>query len=388
VKRPPGPLTALIVFAAVFLAVLPATPLTARAAEPTGACTPPSERVVDQQSWAQQRMAADQVWPLTRGTGIVGVVDTGVSAAAPALAGAVLPGTNLLGGRGDDDCFGRGTFIAGLIAARPGAGPFAGVAPGMRVFPVRVTDDPPKIIDHAGLARAIASGIRACLDAGARVVAIGLVATLDVQELRDAVAEAARRDVLLVAPASVPRKGQLAFPARLPGVLAVAPLGRSGPLSESLSGPVYGADPALAAPAEDLISIAPRGAGQRSGSGAELAVGYVAGAASLVRAYHPSLSAPQVTARLLASADHPAKPLPDKVIGYGVVNPFASVTKIPATDAPKPPVAEHLGLPVAGQPDRAPAYRALAFAAGVAAIGLLISGPVVMAVAARRRSLR
>lgn len=380
---PPRPFAALIVFAAALLAMLLAPPLPARAAEPTGACTPPSERVVDQQSWAQQRMAADRVWPLTRGTGIVGVVDTGVSAAAPALAGAVLPGTNLAGGRGDDDCFGRGTFIAGLIAARPGAAPFAGIAPGMQVFPVRVTDDPPKIIDHAGLARAIASGIRASIDAGARVVAVGLVATLDVPELRDAVAEAARRDVLIVASASVPRKGQLAFPARLPGVVAVAPLGRSGPLSD----PVYGADPALAAPAEDLVGIAPRGAGQRSGSGAELAVAYVAGTASLVRAYRPSLSAAQVTARLLDTADQPAKRLPDKFVGYGVVDPFAAVTKLPGTDAPRPPVAEHLALPVARQPDRAPGYRALAFAGAVAAIGLLIAGPVVMAVSARRRGL-
>lgn len=373
------PLAALI----VLLAMVLATPAPARAAEPTGACTPPSDRVVDSESWAQQRIAADRVWPLTRGAGIVGVVDTGVSAAAPALAGAVLPGTNLAGGRGDDDCYGRGTFIAGLIAAHPGAGPFAGMAPGTRLFPVRVTDDPTKISDHAALARAIAKGIQASVDAGARVVAVGLVATLDVPELRDAVAEAARRDVVVVAAAAVPRKGQLAFPARLPGVLAVAPLGRSGPLSE----PVYGADPALAAPAQDLISIAPRGSGQRSGSGSELAVAWVAGAASLVRAYHPSLSAPQVTARLLATADQPGKPLPDKLVGYGVVNPFAAVTKIPSTDAPKPPVVERLALPAVKPPDRAPAYRALAFAGGVGAIGLLIAGPVVMAVSARRRDL-
>ncbi|MFB9570516.1 S8 family serine peptidase, partial [Saccharopolyspora hordei] len=175
----------------------------AAAQPPVGQCTPPSETPVTTMSWAQQRMAADRAWSLTRGEVVVGVVDTGVSAAAPALAGAVLPGTDLRGGPGDDDCFGRGTFLASLIAARPSSDPhvpFAGVAPGATIFPVRVNDDPPKVLDHAALARDIARGIRAAVDGGARVVAVGLVATLDVPELRAAVAHAAQRDVLVVAP--------------------------------------------------------------------------------------------------------------------------------------------------------------------------------------------
>jgi membrane-anchored mycosin MYCP len=39
-------------------------------------------------------------------------------------------------------------------------------------------------------------------------------------------------------------------------------------------------------------------------SGNELAVAYVAGAAALVRAYYPALSADEVTDRLLNGADH------------------------------------------------------------------------------------
>lgn len=363
-----------------FTPVLPAA-----AQPPVGQCTPPSETPAKTVSWAQQRMGADRVWPLTKGDVIVGVVDTGVSAAAPALSGAVLPGTDLNGGPGDDDCFGRGTFIASLIAARPTADPhvpFVGVAPAARIFPVRVSDDPPKIQDHAGLAVAIGNGIRAAVDGGARVVAVGLVATLDMPELRAAVAYAAERDVVVVAAAAVPKKGQLAFPARIPGVLAVAPVGPDGPVRS----PVYGADPAIAAPAVDLIGVAPRGAGHRVASGNELAVSYVAGAAALLRGYYPALSAPEVAERLLAGADHPSTPLPNKLVGYGVVDPFAAVTTIPNVDAPSTPAPENLAVPKPVVEDETPANRALWLAGGVTAAALLLAGPAMAAAARRRRA--
>jgi len=369
---------------AAFTPVLPASGV-AMAQPPVGQCTPPSETAVTQESWAQQRMGADRVWPLTTGDVIVGVVDTGVSATAPALAGAVLPGTDLAGGPGDDDCFGRGTFIASLIAARPSTDPdvpFAGVAPGARIFPVRVSDDPPKIQDHAGLAIAIGDGITAAVDGGARVVAVGLVATLDMPELRVAIAYAAERDVLVVAPASVPKKGQLAFPARIPGVLAVAPVGPDGPVRS----PVYGADPILAAPAQDLVGVAPHGAGHRLAAGNELAVAYVAAAAALVRDYDPALSAREVADRLLGTADHPSTPLPNKLVGYGVVDPSAAVTTIPNADPPATPAPQDLSVPKPAAQDEAPANRALWLAGGVTAAALLLAGPTIAAAARRRRA--
>ncbi|MDA3649887.1 S8 family serine peptidase [Saccharopolyspora indica] len=369
---------------AAVLGIAAATTPAVAVAQPIGQCTPPSETPVTTASWAQERMAADRAWPLTRGDVIVGVVDTGVSATAPALSGAVLSGTDLRGGPGNGDCFGRGTFLASLIAARPSSDPhvpFAGVAPEAKIFPVRVSDDPPKIQDHAGLANSIAKGIKAAVDGGARVVAVGLVATLDMPDLRAAIAYASERDVLVIAPAAVPKKGQLAFPARIPGVLAVAPVGPEGPVQS----PTYGADPAIAAPAQQLVGVAPQGAGHRLSSGNELSVAYVAGAAALVRAYHPALPAPEVAARLLNAADHPSTPLPNEVIGYGVVDPFAAVTTIPNTDPPATPLPEALAVPKPAVPDPAPATRALWLAGALAAAALLLAGPVIAAAARRRR---
>jgi subtilisin family serine protease len=79
----------------------------------------------------------------------VGVVDTRVDAKTPQLGGGRvergLDVANPGGKPADDDCFGQGTFVAGIIAAdvRAGAG-FAGVAPEAKILPIRcatVTQD-------------------------------------------------------------------------------------------------------------------------------------------------------------------------------------------------------------------------------------------------------
>jgi len=349
-----------------------------------GQCTPPSVKPIKKESWAQKRMAPERVWHLTKGDVIVGVIDTGVSSVAPSLKGAVLPGTNLTGSgkRGDGDCFGTGTFIASLIAARPDDRPdvpFHGVAPEARIFPVRVSDDPPKIQDHAWLAKAIAVGIKDATDAGAKVIAVGLVATVSVPELRAAVAYAHEHDVLIVASASPAKDGQLAFPARLPGVVAVSPIGEDGTSNGTL-----GTQPSLAGPATNVIGVGPEGEGHRVSSAPQLAVGFVAGAAALVRDYHPELSAPDVLQQLRISADHPPTALPNKTLGYGVVNPYAAVTTVPDNDQPVTPPAEQLTVPLPERPDPAPAQRALWWAGGVTAAALLVAGPTI-ALAARRR---
>jgi hypothetical protein len=77
--------------------------------------------------------------------------------------------------------------------------------------------------------------------------------------------------------------------------------------------------------------------------------------------------------------------VPDKLLGHGVVDPFAAVSTMLDTDPPAEQVAEHVTVPRAPAPDPAPANRALWFACGITGAALLIGGPAAVIAAGRRR---
>ena len=305
----------------------------------------------------------------------MGVVDTGVSATAPALAGHVLPGRDVTtNSAADTDCTGHGTFVAGLLAAKPvGGSGLEGIAPGVRVLPIRVTADQTQVTPAN-----VATGIRTAVDGGARVVAVAVSVATAPPALRAAVAYAAAHDVLVVAStdtAAQSTSGGPSYPAALPGVVAVASIQSDG---KPVSSRAAGTPPALAAPGSDLLSVAPRGSGNVVASGSGVAVAFVAGAAALVRDYRPSLEAAAVRHRLEATADHPTGQLPDPLLGYGTVDPVAAVTTALPEESGKTPPKPHAGqvevvLPV--PEDRHPASVALIISAvvpGCAALGGLI----------------
>jgi type VII secretion-associated serine protease mycosin len=302
--------------------------------------------------WAQQRLAPDRVWPLTKGAGVtVGVVDTGVDAKTPQLSGRVQRGLDVAN-PGDkpanDDCFGHGTFVAGIIAAgtRSGTG-FSGIAPDARILPIRcatVTQDgsPPSLT-----AVEMANGIRAAVDGGARVINISASTDVPDPGLANAVRYAADHDVVVVASAanSAQEGDPVTYPAALPTVIAVGAVDITGNKADfSQTGKFV----SLVAPGVGVTSVGPRGAGHWLGSGTSYAAPFVAGAAALVRAYHPNLTAEQVKRRLELTADHPAAALPDPGFGWGTVNVMAAVTTVlPEESGAKLPVltAEPAPLP-------------------------------------------
>lgn len=296
-------------------------------------CLPPPLTTDPSVPWAQRQLAPERVWPLTTGAGVtVAVVDTGVDASVPQLrGGTVLRGIDTTkpgGGPADTDCYGHGTFVAGIIAAAPMSGTgYAGVAPGVQILPIRCanTDDPKK--DGALTPEGMAAGIRAAVDGGARVINVSASTAEQNQQLADAVGYAASHDVVLVASAanSAETGDPVTYPAAYPSVIAVGAVDEAGQHAEfSQTGPFV----SLVAPGVNVLGLGPGGPGHWQGQGTSYAAPIVAGAAALVRAYRPTLSAAQVKHRLLTTATHPAAQLPDPALGWGTVDLLAAVTAV------------------------------------------------------------
>lgn len=306
-----------------------------------GTCAPDAVTVAASEPWAVPRMAVQRVWPVTRGRGVrVAVVDSGVDGTHPQLAGRVAKGFDVLrrSPGANTDCVGHGTFVAGIIGAAPSeATPFAGVAPDVTIVPYRQSDS-----GRGGNARGLADAIVRAVNDRADVVNVSVATVVSSEALRSAVAYAEKHDVLVVASvANEAEKGNpVAYPAAYPAVLGVGAIDENGARA-SFSG--TGGDVDLVAPGVQVISTGPRGRGHLVASGTSFAVPYVTGVAALVRARHPDLTAAQVRHRLEATADHPARQLPDAEYGWGVVNAYAAVTAIlpeenGGTAASAPPV--------------------------------------------------
>ncbi|PZF94365.1 type VII secretion-associated serine protease mycosin [Micromonospora deserti] len=291
------------------------------------AYAPPGQGRPDQirdEQWQLDELRASTAWRSSTGRGVtVAVIDSGVDATHPDLAGQVLPGLDLVTPQGTaaPDPVGHGTTVAGLIAGRnDDSRGVVGLAPDARILPVRVLDAENRYDD----AMIVAKGVRWAVDNGARVINLSLGGSGDSPALAAALDYAFARDVVVVA-----CTGNLAtstdtkvwYPAREPGVIAVAGLERS---SENLwSGSITGRATVLTAPATGLVGARPGGYWRVQGT--SFAAPLVAATAALVRARYPQMSAGDVVNRLLTTARDIGPTGRDDRFGYGLVDPVAAL---------------------------------------------------------------
>ena len=100
----------------------------------------------------------------------VAVIDSGVDATHPELAGKILDSRSFVGGSAGVDTLGHGTFVAGLIAAGVGNGiGIAGLAPSSELLVAKVVT-PSRAIPIEAEAKAI----RWAVESGARVINLSL----------------------------------------------------------------------------------------------------------------------------------------------------------------------------------------------------------------------
>ncbi|MEU8896862.1 type VII secretion-associated serine protease mycosin [Nocardia sp. NPDC048505] len=320
---------------------------------------------------AQRVLSLTEAWQFSRGAGQkVAVIDTGVNRhwRLPALqaGGDFVSNTD-----GTVDCDGHGTFVAGIIAAKPSLEDgFSGVAPDAEILAIRQLSsayeakdrnrrEEPGVITREGYGtvNTLAAGVVRAVDMGATVINISEVACAPASAqfadgaLGAAVKYAYDRNVVVVAAAGNTMQGTacekqnersgwgavgtVVTPAWFtPYVLSVASVDPEGAASPfSLNGPWVG----VAAPGREIVSLdsKPGGAGLVNATqtdegystidGTSFSSAYVSGLAALVRSRFPELSAAQVIERIKQTAQAPDNGRNDK-IGHGLIDPLAALT--------------------------------------------------------------
>ncbi len=199
----------------------------------------------------------------------VAVIDSGVDATHPELAGKILGARSFVGGSPRVDALGHGTFVAGLIAAGVDNGiGIAGLAPSAELLVAKVVT-PSRSIPIEAEAKAI----RWAVENGARVINMSLGGIRDPldpdrdsfsQLEADAVAYAVSNGAVVVAAvgnhdlAPTSPWHYASYPAALPHVLGVSAISESGGVPKfSNRDKVYND---VAAPGERILSIFPRAA--------------------------------------------------------------------------------------------------------------------------------
>jgi len=312
-----------------------------------------SADAVRDDQWQLQELNATDAWQLADGADVVvAVVDSGVDAAHPDLAGQVLPGVDLVatdGGDGRTDPVGHGTAVAAFIAGRSDdTDGVMGLAPHAKILPVRVLDAKNRYDDPV----IVAEGVQWAVDHGAKVINLSLGGSYN-SALADALDYAFARDVVVVACAGNVMPGgttEVWYPAYEPGVVAVAGTGRDLRVGDPLwGGSLTGAATVLMAPATDMLAAYP-GNRYRRVEGTSFATPIVSATAALIRSKYPTMSAANVVERLTASATDVGVAGRDSRYGFGIVNPvgalqepIAEVEANPLDNADPPPGVARFG---------------------------------------------
>ncbi|MFC7482052.1 S8 family serine peptidase [Luedemannella flava] len=248
-------------------------------------------------------------------------------------------GTDLVdGGNGRVDCVGHGTAVASVIAAGPRSGSgLVGLAPGVKILPIRVTDrhDSAGEVVGSGLdAKGIATAVRRAIAARVDVINMSLSTATDDADLRSAIEDAIAADIVVVAAAgnAHDRGDPKPYPAAYPDVLGVGAIDASG---YRVATSQVGTYVDIVAPGERVTGAQP-GGGHAEMSGTSLATPFVAATAALLRQYRPDLDAAAVARRLLASADPAPGGRPSPEYGYGVLNPLRALTDVLPAAAARP----------------------------------------------------
>ncbi|MEU3351359.1 type VII secretion-associated serine protease mycosin [Streptomyces sp. NPDC037389] len=273
--------------------------------------------------WYLDGMQAEEMWQASRGEGItVAVIDTGVDSSVPELRGQVLQGADVSnkpsGANADKD--GHGTNMATLIAGTGAGNGIQGLAPGVKILPVRTVGNFMADVNDSLDDKAI----RFAVDHGARVINISMGGPDSVgrsPKTEAAVKYALSKGALVFA--SSGNDGDMSnlpnYPAAIPGVVSVGAIDSSNTVTKWSNS---ASNVALAAPGENIPGRCTKSEGFCDGGGTSQATALASASAALIWSKHPDWTNNQVLRVMLETAGKPTTgKIPSPYIGYGIVRP-------------------------------------------------------------------
>jgi thermitase len=297
---------------------------------------PPTEEFPEGQ-WAPLQIQAPAAW----GSGVTGsssvvvaVLDSGVDAGHPDLAGRLLPGYDFYQNDSiPQDVCGHGTHVTGIAAANGDNGTgIAGIDWGAKVLPVRVLGP-----DCTGPASAIAAGIIWAVDKhGADVINLSLGMSSPSRLLEYATYYAYQRGAALFAASGNSASAPILYPAAYPWIMAVGAANSAGLRAPTSSA---GSQLDLMAPGVAVLSTTMTGEGFPYGlmSGTSFAAAHASGAAALLKS-QPKFDTPlKIYDALTATALDMDVPGADPRTGHGLIQIMAALAYNPDPGEALPP---------------------------------------------------
>lgn len=278
---------------------------------------------------------APEAWSVTRGQGVkVAVLDTGVDKNHEDISGKVVARANFSGARSDDDLYGHGTHVAGIIAAYQNGKGVTGVCPDCTVMSGKVLND-----NGSGSESSVLRGVEWATANGAAVINMSLGFTAETPFLKDSIDDAIAANVTVVAAAgnlqsATDTTGPI-YPAYYDNVIAV---GATDNTDTKASFSNYGGWVDVAAPGASVYSTFPnhkftlqRTAGRALSydiaNGTSMASPVVAGVVALTIAAHPGASSMDVRAMVELTTENTGQNGGGAYWVYGRVNAFNAVNK-------------------------------------------------------------
>ncbi|MEU6862639.1 S8 family serine peptidase [Streptomyces sp. NPDC046876] len=278
-----------------------------------------------QATWGLQAVLATETALTGRGVGVA-ILDTGIDAAHPDLAGRVKASASFVPGQAVDDGHGHGTHCAGTACGprNPSSGPRYGVACEADIYAGKVLSNQGRGSDGM-----ILDGINwALAQEGVRVISMSLGGAVALGAGFSRIYERAARRCLNNGKVIVAAAGNeslrpldlqpVGTPANCPSILAVAAVAPDftiAPFSCAGLNPV-GGEVDVAGPGVGVLSTWPNG-GYRRLNGTSMATPHVAGVTALLWEQNPNATAAQIVTLLRSGAKHLGLPVSDA--GRGLV---------------------------------------------------------------------